>query len=106
MTQKDDLAMDFSEILSEDLRDDEFCAMYLNTILEDYDSRLMLTAIKDIAKARGLKIEDLAKKAGLSRRVVYHALSPQGNPSLNTLLPLLKAFGLRLRFEMVVAETA
>ncbi|GFE81634.1 hypothetical protein GCM10011487_36340 [Steroidobacter agaridevorans] len=38
----------------------------------------------------------LAKKTGLSRETLYRTLSAEGNPRLDTLDLLLRAFGLRL----------
>ena len=37
-----------------------------------------------------------AQQTGLSRESLYRSLSPSGNPTLKTLLALLKAMGLRL----------
>ena len=37
-----------------------------------------------------------AANAGLSRESLYRALSPKGNPTLKTLVAVLKAVGLRL----------
>ncbi|MGH8291772.1 MAG: DNA-binding protein [Steroidobacteraceae bacterium] len=38
----------------------------------------------------------LARKTGLSRETLYRTLSARGNPRLDTLAAILKAFGLRL----------
>jgi probable addiction module antidote protein len=38
----------------------------------------------------------LAKETGLTREGLYKALSAEGNPSLGTVLKVLKALGLKL----------
>jgi probable addiction module antidote protein len=38
----------------------------------------------------------LAKDTGISREGLYKALSPDGNPSLATVLKVVKALGLKL----------
>ena len=41
----------------------------------------------------------MAAEAGISRESLYRALSPKGNPTLKTLLVVLKTVGLRLSVE-------
>jgi probable addiction module antidote protein len=48
----------------------------------------------DIARARGMA--QLAKDTGISREGLYKALSSDGNPSLATVLKVVKALGLKL----------
>ena len=38
----------------------------------------------------------LACKTGISREALYRAFSDNGNPTLDTLLRVMKAFGVRL----------
>jgi DNA-binding phage protein len=38
----------------------------------------------------------VAAQAGISRESLYRALSPKGNPTLKTLIAVLKTVGLRL----------
>ena len=52
-----------------------------------------------MARARGMG--ELAQRAGLSRSGLYKALGEGGNPSFETVVGLLKAFGVRL----TVAQT-
>jgi probable addiction module antidote protein len=58
------------------------------------DPALLAAAIGDIARARGMV--QLAKDTGLTREGLYKALSKDGNPSLGTVLKVLKALGLKL----------
>ena len=46
----------------------------------------------------------VARDAGLSRDSLYRALSADGNPSLATVLKVIRALGLRLHAEAAVAE--
>jgi probable addiction module antidote protein len=38
----------------------------------------------------------LARETGISREALYRAFSDSGNPTLDTLLRVMKAFGVRL----------
>ncbi len=51
-----------------------------------------------LAEAHG-GLAAVAEEAGLSREALYRALSPKGNPTLKTLLAVLKTVGLRLSVE-------
>jgi len=77
------------------LKSDDDMAAYLQACLEeapDYPS-LIAAALGDIARARGMV--QLAKETGLTREGLYKALSKDGNPSLGTVLKVLKALGLK-----------
>lgn len=52
-------------------------------------------ALRQVAEAYG-GLDTVAKEAGISREALYRALSPTGNPTLKTLLAVLKVLGLRL----------
>ncbi len=41
----------------------------------------------------------VAAEAGISRESLYRSLSPKGNPTLKTLLAVLKTVGMRLSVE-------
>jgi probable addiction module antidote protein len=77
------------------LKSDDDMAAYLQACLEeapDYPS-LIAAALGDIARARAMV--QLAKETGLTREGLYKALSKDGNPSLGTVLKVLKALGLK-----------
>jgi probable addiction module antidote protein len=57
-----------------------------------------LLAPRTIAEAYG-GLGAVAAEAGISRESLYRALSPKGNPTLRTLLAVLKTLGLRLSVE-------
>jgi probable addiction module antidote protein len=58
------------------------------------DPAFIAVALGNIARAHGMV--QLAKETGLTREGLYKALSAEGNPSLGTVLKVLKAFGLKL----------
>ena len=82
--------------VSEFLDDEQMIAEYLDAILEEGDQDLLLSAIGDIAKARGM--QEIAKSSGLGRESLYKALSPGSKPRFETILKVSKALGLKLLF--------
>lgn len=46
-----------------------------------------------------LGLAAVAAEAGISRETLYRTLSPKGNPTLKTLIAVLKTVGLRLSVE-------
>lgn len=78
------------------LKSEEELAAYLDACMEEAgdDAKYIAAALGDIARARGMV--QLAKDTGISREGLYKALSPDGNPSLATVLKVVKALGLKL----------
>lgn len=67
--------------------------------LDDPDNRAAgLLALRTVAEAYG-GLAAVAAEAGISRESLYRALSPKGNPTLKTLLAVLKTVGMRLSVE-------
>lgn len=62
------------------LTDDAAVADYVNAVLELNDPDLLLLALDDIARARGMA--QVAKDAGLGREHLYKALAPGAKPRL------------------------
>jgi len=54
-----------------------------------------LLSLRSVAEAYG-GLGSVAAAAGISRESLYRSLSPKGNPTLKTLLAVLKTLGLRL----------
>lgn len=81
---------------AEILKTEEDMALYLEEIMADGadDPALIAAALGDIARARGMT--QLARETGLSREGLYQTLAPGGNPSLSTVIKVMKAMGLRL----------
>ncbi len=82
--------------------DRELAVEYLKAALEELDDpenrAAGLLALRDIAESCG-GLGAIAAEAGISRESLYRALSPKGNPTLKTLLAVLKAVGMRLSVE-------
>lgn len=80
-----------------ELRTPEEMAAYLDAWLTDApdDATGIARALGDIARAQGMS--QIARETGLSRESLYKALSEDGNPSLDTVLRVARALGLRLR---------
>ena len=78
------------------LKSDEDMVLYLEACMEEAgdDPAFIAFALGNIARAHGMV--QLAKKTGLTREGLYKALSANGNPSLGTVLKVLKALGLKL----------
>jgi probable addiction module antidote protein len=59
-----------------------------------------LIALRTLAQAYG-GMTRLAKQTGVERQSLYRALSPEGNPTLNTLIAVMQAVGMRLSAEPI-----
>ena len=90
------------ETIKELRADQQFAVEYLKAALEeldDPDNRAPgLLALRDVAEAYG-GLGMVAEQAGISREALYRSLSPKGNPTLKTLLAVLKSVGMRLSVE-------
>jgi probable addiction module antidote protein len=79
--------------------DRELAAEYLKAAMESLDDpedrAAGLLALRTVAEAYG-GLGAVAAEAGISRESLYRTLSPTGNPTLKTLLAVLKTVGLRL----------
>lgn len=87
----------------EELRADrELAVAYLKAAMESLDNPEDraggLLALRRIAEAYG-GLGAVAAEAGISRESLYRALSAKGNPTLKTLLAVLKTVGMRLSVE-------
>lgn len=82
--------------------DRELAVEYLKAAMEsldDPDNRAAgLLALRTVVEAYG-GLGVVASEAGISRESLYRALSPKGNPTLKTLLAVLKTVGMRLSVE-------
>jgi probable addiction module antidote protein len=87
--------------VAEHLRTPEEMAAYLEACLAEAngDAGFVARALGDIARARGMAL--VARDAGLSREVLYRALSGEGTPSFDTVLKVVGALGLKLHAEAV-----
>ena len=76
------------------LDNEETIAEYLAAALENPDQDAFLTAVRDVAKARG--IADVAARAGLGRESLYKTLKPGAKPRFDTVRRLLSALDVKL----------
>ena len=76
------------------LDDDEVIAEYLTAALEDPNPDVFLTAIGQVAKARGMGA--IAEGAGLGRESLYKALTPGAKPRYDTVLKVLQSLGVKV----------
>jgi probable addiction module antidote protein len=81
---------------ADNLKTDEDRVAYLEACMEEAgdDAAYVAAALGDIARARGMA--RLAKDTGLTREGLYKALSADGNPSLGTVLKVIRALGIKL----------
>jgi len=70
----------------------------LSDAVDSGDPRYIAYALGAVARARG-GIAKLARDAGMNRQALHKALSEDGNPTLETVLKVLKALGLQMRIE-------
>ncbi len=76
------------------LTDDAAVAEYMTAVLEADDPDLLLLALGDVARARGMT--QVAKDAGLGRESLYKALAPGAKPRFDTVLKVARALGVQL----------
>ena len=106
-TYKNPRSLSHREFMTEVLREDpELTATYLReafaSLGKPEEREVGMLGIRNVAQAYG-GLGKIAEDAGISRESLYRALSPKGNPTLNTLLTVLGAVGMRLSVEPVAA---
>ena len=79
------------------LRDEADIAAYLDAAVAEDDPAVLARALGAIARARNMS--DLARETGLTRQSLYKSLSGKGNPSLDTIMRVTSALGLRMTFK-------
>jgi probable addiction module antidote protein len=76
------------------LESEEAVAVFLADALETGDSAYIAKAMGVVARAKGMT--ELAHETGLSREQLYRSFSEQGNPTLKTMLVVMRALGVDL----------
>lgn len=76
------------------LATEEDVVSYLNVWMEDGTPQEIARALGGVARSKGMT--EIARRAGLGRQALYSALSENGNSTLETLMAVLSALGLRL----------
>lgn len=89
--------------VAEHLKTDEDIASYLTEVLVGGDMDVLLKALNNVARARGMT--QVAEAAGLGRESLYKALSEGAKPRFDTINRVLNALGVCLRAEPVGSKT-
>ena len=76
------------------LDDEETIAEYLTAALEDDNPDVFLSAVGNVAKARGMTA--IAESTGLGRESLYKAIAPGAKPRYDTVLRLLHSLGVKV----------
>ncbi|QQZ41138.1 putative addiction module antidote protein [Pseudomonas sp. SK3(2021)] len=72
----------------------EAIAVFIADALDTGDAAYVTKAMGVVARAKGMK--ELAKDAGLTREQLYTSFSEHGNPTLKTMLAVMRALGVDL----------
>ena len=76
----------------------EYLRLAMQSLDDPGDRAAGLLALRTVADAFG-GLGVVAAEAGISRESLYRALSARGNPTLKTIIAVLKAVGMRLSVE-------
>ena len=76
---------------AEYLTSQETITEFVADALETGDAAYIAKAMGVVARAKGMS--ELAKETGLSREQLYRSFSEKGNPTLKTMLAVMKALG-------------
>jgi probable addiction module antidote protein len=79
------------------LDNEEVIAEYLTAAAGEDDPRVLLAAMSEVAKSRGLA--QVAAAAGIERENLTAALSGEGAPSFETIRAVLRGLGVKLAIE-------
>ena len=83
--------------VSDYLDNETVIAEYLSLAARDDNADVLLKALSDVAKARGMA--HVAEASGLGRESLYKALKPGAKPRYETIAAVMKA--LNVKFEVV-----
>lgn len=73
------------------LVDPETIAIFIADAFESGDAGLIANALGIVARAKGMS--KIAEESGLSREMLYRSFSEKGNPTLKTMLAVMRAVG-------------
>ncbi len=76
------------------LGSEEAIVAYLKLAFEEGNADDIRSALGNVARARGMT--GLSKEIGVAREALYKALGKDGNPTLDTLLAVTRALGIKL----------
>jgi probable addiction module antidote protein len=87
---------------AEYLESEEEIQAYLSDIFESGDPELIVAAIGDVSRARGMA--KIANNTKLGRESLYKSLSQDGNPSFSTVVKVMNSLGFRLSPQLKESE--
>ena len=76
------------------LDNEKVIAGYLSIAAEDENPDVLLKALGDVAKARGMA--QVAKDSGLGRESLYKALAPGAKPRFETIAAVMRALKVKI----------
>jgi len=79
---------------AEDLTSDQAIADFMSGAFETNDPGYIAHALGVVARAKGMT--QIARQTGLSREQLYRSFGAEGNPTLRTMLAVMKALGIEL----------
>jgi probable addiction module antidote protein len=82
--------------ISKHLDNEEVIAEYLSAAAEEPDPSVFLTALSNVAKARGMA--RVALDAGLGRESLYKTLTPDAHPRHETIAAIVRALGFKAAY--------
>lgn len=77
---------------------------FLNDAFESGHAPYIAKVLGAVARSEGMT--KIAAETGVNRQALYTALSENGNPTLETLLKVMSALGIRLKCEVNLAKVA
>jgi probable addiction module antidote protein len=75
---------------------------HLSVALQDGDTKYLLKIMDAIARSEGMA--QIARELGVTRMGLYKSLSPDGNPSFETVIKLLDILGFQLALQQKQAS--
>jgi len=87
---------------SEFIDSQEAVECFMHEAFETGDASYIAHAIGVVARAKSMGA--IAKDTGLSREQLYRTFSEQGNPTLRSLLSVMKVMGLRLAVQPLAQQ--
>ena len=81
---------------------DSYLKFIFEALAEDGDVKATLATLRVIAKVKGMG--ETAKQIGMTRQGLQKALSPNGNPTIDTFNKVLNSFGYRLSVEKIAGQ--
>ena len=76
------------------LNSPEAIAVFMADALETGDAAYIAKALGVVARAKGMS--ELSRETGLSREQLYRSFSEKGNPTLKTMLAVMRVLGVNM----------